>query len=111
MIHNTSKKTVITNAWKKATGFFENATGLLTISPREAILLQTRFGIHTFFLREPIDVLVLNNKHQVVKIKTNLKPNSILLWNPTYCLVLELPKNTVQNSKIDVGDHISFDDL
>jgi len=69
--------------------------GLIGKNKPEPILFKTRFGIYTFFMRFPIDVIILDNKYKVVKLKENLKPNSIFVWNPKYNIVLELPAGTI----------------
>lgn len=75
------------------------------------ISFMTRYGIHTFGVDEPIDVLILNKNSQAVVIKQNLKPNRIFLWNPFYVHVIELPKGTVQRKKIYKGDTIMLSPL
>lgn len=95
---NTGK--IICKDLKIAESFIDRMFGLLLKSNPRNMLFKTRYGIHTFFLREPIDVLVLDQDYKVVKLKQGLKPNSIFLWNPKYSLIIELPINTLK--KIDI---------
>lgn len=80
----------------KAKNIFEATRGLTGKTEIEPLLLQTRFGIHTFGMRVPIDVVILNSKHEIVTVKENLKPNRIFFWKPIYNSVLELPEGTIQ---------------
>lgn len=55
----------------------------------ETVYLETRWGIHTFFMKFPIDVIVLDDNNQVVKVKKNLRPWRVFFWNPRYYKVVE----------------------
>jgi uncharacterized protein len=79
----------------------KKAIGLIGEKKPQAILFMTRFGIHTFGVRFPIDVLILNKNKQIVKVKENLQPNRFFFWNPKYTIVLELPEGTIQKNKIE----------
>lgn len=81
---------------KKAANLKEKIQGLIGKDKPYALTINTRFGIHTFGLKFPIDVLILNNKNKVVSIKKKLKPNRIFLWNPMYKKVVELPAGTIE---------------
>ena len=80
----------------------EKIQGLIGKKKPQSLMLKTRFGIHTFGLKFPIDVLILNNENKVASIKKNLKPNRIFLWNPMHDKVLELPSGTIQKYAIKV---------
>ena len=57
----------------------ERFFGLIPYKKAIPALFYTHFGIHTFGLRFPIDVLVLNDKNEVASMRKNLKPNRIYL--------------------------------
>jgi uncharacterized membrane protein (UPF0127 family) len=82
--------------------------GLLDQKKPQALLIKTRFGIHTFGMRFPIDVLVLDTTNHVAIIKENLQPNRIFLWKPTHDTVIELPHGTIEKSNTVVGNKIEF---
>lgn len=73
-----------------AQNLVEKARGLIGKKP-SPLFFQTRFGIHTFGMHYPIDVAILDDKQNVVAMKTSLQPNRIFLWNIKYKNVLELP--------------------
>src|SRR4029079_6280811 len=60
------------------------------------LYFETRWGIHTFFVKEPIDVLILDEEKTVQVIKKGLKPWRLCFWNPKYGKVVELPKGTIK---------------
>lgn len=80
------------------------SVGLIGKKEAYPVMLTTRFGIHTFGLKFPIDVLILDKNNMVVCLHENLKPNRIFLWNPRYEKVLELPKGFIGKNKIKEGD-------
>jgi len=105
---NVTKKTILAEDVKLVKTFIDRLTGLLNPKNPRALIFKTRFGIHTFFLKEPIDVLVLNNQNQVIKIKPSLKPNHFFFWNPKYNTIIELPNNSVSRSKTQIKDQIEL---
>lgn len=89
---------------KKLT-FSQSVTGLIFRKPQN-VYFRTHFGIHTFFMKYPIDVILLDESGKVMKIKKNLKPNKIFLWNFKYSRVVEMPEGTILKMGIDSGDKI-----
>jgi len=85
----------------------EKISGLIGKEKPEAILIHTRFGIHTFFLKFPIDIVIIDNKNKVVNAKT-ISPTHIFFWNPIYKKVLELPAETIKEKGIKIGDKIKI---
>lgn len=96
-------KSVIKLAAKAVTNLKEKIQGLIGKDKPYTLLIKTHFGIHTFGLKFPIDVLILNNENKVVSIRENLKPNRIFLWNPRYEKVIELPKGTIRKNEIKLN--------
>lgn len=108
VIRNITQKKLLTSDAKVATSFVDQVLGLHRKSNPRSLVFYTRFGIHTFFLKTPIDVVILNNKNQIVKIKENLQPNKLFLWNPKYWTIIELPKGTIHKSKTLLFDTLSL---
>ena len=90
----------------KLTGI-KKALGLIG-SKIKPVFFQTRFGIHTFFVKYPIDALILDQNFKVVRFKTNLKPNRIFIWNPRFYNVVELPEGYITKNKIKIGSKIQI---
>lgn len=94
---------------KKLSGW-RAAIGLINSKKAHPVFFKTRFGIHTFGLKFPIDVLILDKNNKVVKVCKNLKPNRIFLWNPKFFNVIELPAGQIGRDKIKIGDTIKIHD-
>ncbi len=106
ILYNKTTNKKITNNLKIAENFYQNLLGLLKEKEGTAMLFKTRFGIHTFFMKYPIDVIVLNKNNKVIQIKKNLKPNKLFLWNPKYSKIIELPNNI---SGVNIRDILSYE--
>lgn len=94
---------------KQAKTPWEKAKGLLGNTKPYPMLLKTRWGIHTFGMRYPIDVVILDEKNNIVKLKQNLQPNRIFLWNPKYKIVLELPNGFISKNKLKTKEKINLE--
>lgn len=86
----------------------EKSLGLIGHQKPIPFLFQTRFGIHTFFLKFPIDVVVLDKNNRVMKLQQNLVPNRIFVWNPKYDKVLEMPEGTVKRLHLTQGSCVNM---
>lgn len=66
-------------------------------------------SIHTFFMKEQIDVIGLNEQNEIIFIEQNIKQNKIITIhrNIKKTSILELPNNTSMNLKI--GDQLFFE--
>lgn len=106
ILYNTTSKKIITKNLKIAENFYQNLFGLLKEKEGTAMLFNTQFGIHTFFMKYPINVIILNKKNKVIQIKKSIKPNKLFLWNPKYTKIIELPNNIYG---INIGDILSYE--
>jgi uncharacterized protein len=88
---------------KAAKNMKEKVQGLIGKDRPFALMIKTRFGIHTFGVKFPIDILILNNENKIISIRENLKPNRIFLWNPKYERVVELPQGTIKKNRIKIN--------
>ncbi len=92
---------------RKLHTFSEKCIGLMGKSKPENIYFETRWGIHTFFMKFPIDVIVLDREGRVTVLFVNLKPWRIAFWNPKYERVLELKAGTVQAFSLKIGTAVT----
>lgn len=56
-------------------------------------------GIHTFFMKKPIDVILTDKTGTIIKIYKNVKPNRIILPKKNVYYTYELPINKINNIK------------
>jgi uncharacterized membrane protein (UPF0127 family) len=107
-VSNKTKRTTLSEDAVEAKSLTQKTVGLTSFSNPHTLILSTRFGIHTFGMKFPIDVLILNTSNNVVAMKKNLTPNRLFLWNPKYATVIELPEGKIKASQTTIGDQIEM---
>lgn len=107
-IVNQTKKTILSDDAVEAKSFLDKSLGLIDLSKPRTLIISTRFGIHTFGMKEKIDVIVLNQYGKVMKLKHDIKPNAIFTWKPKYSLIIELPPGSLLRSNTTTGDIIQI---
>ena len=89
--------------------FLTRGRGLLGRNglPRgEGLLIRPCRGVHTFFMKFPIDVLFLDGANRVVATVKNLKPHRITRIIGRAKSVIELPPGTLDASGTRAGNRI-----
>lgn len=66
-------------------------------------------GIHTFFMKEAIDVVGLDETNEIIFLERNLEKNKIVKIHRQIkkTSILELPKNT--SLSLNIGDKLFFE--
>lgn len=65
-------------------------------------------SIHTFFMKEEIDVIMTDKNMKIVLTKENVKKNKIIYKKEAYHTI-ELPKNII-NNKLKLGETLTIID-
>lgn len=74
------------------------------------LLLINCKSIHTYFMLEPIDVILLDKDNRILMINRNVMPNKILIFNnKKRTNILELPNNSSIN--LNVNDVIDLNNF
>ncbi len=73
-----------------------------------ALVIAPCGGVHTFFMRFPIDVLFVRRDGRVVKCAHAVRPWRIALA-PTAYAAIECPAGTLRRSGTDRGDRVVFE--
>jgi hypothetical protein len=64
-------------------------------------------SVHTFFMKFPIDLVYLDRKKQIKKLRS-----AVPAWRLSACFsahsILELPAGTIRSSQTDYGDTLEF---
>lgn len=58
------------------------------------ICIENCNSIHTFFMKENIDIIMTDKKYNVIYVYNNLKKNRIILPKKNVYYTFELPSNT-----------------
>ena len=74
------------------------------------LLINNCKSIHTFFMKEKIDVILLDKNNKILNIKRNVIPNRIIIFiSKKRTNILELPNNS--SLKLNINEIIDFDIL
>jgi hypothetical protein len=64
-------------------------------------------SVHTFFMQFPIDLVYLDRKNRIKKVRDSVPP-----WRLSVCLsahsILELPAGTIRSTQTEPGDTLEF---
>ncbi len=108
MIKNKTNSKIVSENARVAVSFSDKIFGMILEKNSQGLIFESRFGIHTFFMKKPIDVLILDKNNRVGQIKKSLKPNRIFLWNPVFSKIIELPEGSLERSGTKKGDILDF---
>ena len=94
---------------KIATNFIDRLMGFMgKTNIQSGILFPKCNSVHTFFMKEEIDIIGLDSENTILFIERNCAKNKIIRINHSIkkTSILELPKNT--SFSLNVGDTIHF---
>jgi uncharacterized protein len=92
---------------------FDSATrkkGLLGrdhLAPGSGLVIAPCGGVHTFFMRFPIDVVFVARDGRVVKVRHAVQPWRLALAVTAFC-VIELPAHTAADSETRAGARLEL---
>lgn len=91
---------------KEAKTFFQKLKGLMFKKNFDYILKFKTNGIHTFFMKTKIDVVLTDKNGKILYIYKSLKPNRIILPKKHVTYTYEMPEGFVQNleDKKNIGE-------
>ncbi len=110
LVTNAVRSTVLATCLEVADSGPKRNKGLLGrdgLAPGEGLWIVPCESVHTFFMRFPIDLVYLDRKHTIKKVR-----NAVGAWRLSACLsahsVLELPAGTIRETQTKVGDTLEF---
>ena len=112
-VRNETRDTVLAEAADLANTSATRRTGLLKHERLEAgdgLWIVPCESVHTFFMKFPIDLVYLDKKRKVRKVR-----HAVPAWRLSACLtahsVLELPAGTLERTGTMVGDELAVEKL
>ena len=112
MVKNLTRKTILAEKYKICKSVFSKTLGLMfSAKPKTLIFIFKKEKInplHMLFVFYPIDVLFLDKNKIVAEIKENFKPFTFYTPKKKSKYIIELPKDSIKNSKTEIGDKIYF---
>lgn len=64
-------------------------------------------NIHTFFMKEDIDIIMLDKNYKIIYLFPHFSKNKIL-YKKDAKHTIELPKSTIKNLNIKINDYIKI---
>jgi uncharacterized membrane protein (UPF0127 family) len=110
-ITNQTRERVLADRADIADTSAKRRTGLLKhtgLAPGEGLWIVPCEGVHTFAMKFTIDVIFLNKKRQVVKIRPNMVKRRMALAITGHSVV-ELPAGTIEQTGTQTGDQLALD--
>jgi uncharacterized membrane protein (UPF0127 family) len=110
-VRNQTRNTLLGDRISMADTSAKRRTGLLKhtgLEPGEGLWIAPTEAVHTFGMKFPIDVLFLDKKRRVLKIRHEM-PRSRMAFCLTAHSVLELPSGTAATMHTVVGDQLEFE--
>jgi uncharacterized protein len=109
-IRNLTREVVLAAGVEVADRGAKRRKGLLGrdgLSAGEGLWILPCEAVHTFGMRFPIDLVYLDRKHHVKKVRSDVPP-----WRLSACLsahsVLELASGTIRRTETRPGDRLEF---
>ena len=97
-----------------ANHFLDQLIGLIgrkTLKRIQGLWLSPCNGIHTFGMRIPLDVIVLDDKGKILAVVKHLNPWRALMPTRGGCSVIELVAGNLSDKKISVGMTLQFEKM
>jgi uncharacterized membrane protein (UPF0127 family) len=109
-VSNLTRQTVLATCMEVAGSGPKRNKGLLgreRLAPGEGLWIVPCESVHTFWMKFPIDLVYLDRKKRIKKLKSAVPP-----WRLSACLsahsVLELPAGTIRDTQTQLGDTLEF---
>lgn len=109
-VTNLTRGTVLATRLEVADSSARRSKGLLgraSLAPGEGLWIVPCESVHTFFMQFPIDLVYLDRKHRIRKLRSSVPP-----WRLSACLfahsVLELVPGTIRGTHTQPGDLLEF---
>lgn len=112
-MRNETRQTVLAEAADLADTSAKRRTGLLKhkrLDQGQGLWISPCESVHTFFMKFPIDLVYIDRKKQVRKVR-----HAVPAWRLSACFsahsVIELPAGTVERTRTEPGDQLVIDKL
>jgi uncharacterized membrane protein (UPF0127 family) len=106
------RKSVIAERVERAAGPVDRLVGLLgrkSLLTGEGLWIEPCNGVHTWFMRFAIDLLVLDGEGRVLRVVTALPPWRLSMPVKGGRSVVELPAGTLSGCAIGPGDRVAWE--
>lgn len=112
-VRNLTKQTLLADRAGRAETPAQKNRGLLkhtSLEPGDGLWIKGTNAVHTFFMKFPIDLVYLNRRLEVVKVR-----HAVGAWRLSWAMransVLELPAGMARQTRTEPGDQLEFQRL
>ncbi len=112
MVENLTRGTTLARVLKTARSPWDQFMGLMgraALPSGEALLLPGTRGVHTHFMRFPIDVIFYDRDRRVLDVAHALRPWRFSAYHLRAAGAIELAEGVAQVSGTQCGDALAFD--
>ena len=105
----TSTGRVVCERLRIADGFWSRLVGLQfrrTLPTGEGLLLVPCASAHTFFVRFAIDIVMLDERYEVIEVRTHVRPCRFVIPRRRTHAMVELPAGT---ANVVVGERLKVE--
>ena len=109
-VANRTRGTVLAEYLEVADRGSQRSKGLLgrtQLDSGQGLWIVPCESVHTFFMKFPIDLVYLDRKNNVRKVRSTVMP-----WRISACLsahsIIELPAGTIHKTSTRIGDVLEF---
>ncbi|MGB8955178.1 MAG: DUF192 domain-containing protein [Tumebacillaceae bacterium] len=90
--------------WTKLRGW----TGKKTYPVGEALVIRSCKGVHTFFMKEPVDMVILDREQRIVQMLHSVTPYKMVPLGGVATHVVEFPAGTLSATGTQCHDTLAF---
>lgn len=111
-VRNATRGTVIAERAEVAYTFWQRLRGLIgrkALPDGEGLVIEPCAGVHAFFLRVPIDVILVGRDGRVLRVLAPLPPWSPGALVPGARCAVEVPAGTAARTGTRPGDSIAIE--
>jgi uncharacterized membrane protein (UPF0127 family) len=113
LVRNQTRNTVLGDSIDVADTSQKRRVGLLKherLNTGEGLWIKPCESVHTFFMKFAIDLVYIDRKHRVRKVRNAVGP-----WRLSACLtahsILELPAGTIEQTGTRSGDELKIEEV
>ena len=110
MIYNYTKGIVLAEEYKICRSFFSKLRGQMFRKKVMPMVFEfdteQRIDLHSWFVKEPIDLIFMNDAWEVVEMVHEFSPKKFYKPKEKALYVLEMPAGTIARCDVEIGDVI-----
>ncbi len=111
-VYNETRDTLLARRVTVADSVLSRLVGLLgraSLPPDTGIWIRPCNSIHTIGMLFRFDLLLIDKNHRVVGLRQRVRPFTLTWPNLRANSVLELPADTIVNSRTELGDSLRIE--